>query len=157
MSVSSVCSLLKTARSVTWRYARSFSLLIFFVTTSGVHAETLYLGNETIHAQVAITSQEQQKGLQGVEHLAENEGMLFVFNPPRKICMWMKDVPIDLDVGFFDENGKLIAVRHMKAQTQNTHCSPQPAKWALEMSGDWFQKKHITESMLLLVRKASER
>lgn len=75
--------------------------------------------------------------------------MLFVFHPARQVCMWMKDVPIDLDVGFFNDKGQLIAVRHMKAQTENTHCSPRPIAWALEMKAGWFQKKRLTEGARL--------
>ena len=63
--------------------------------------------------------------------------------------MWMKDVPIDLDVGFFDESGRLIAVRQMKAQTRNTHCSPQEIKWALEMPGGWYEKRKLREGAQL--------
>lgn len=150
MSVSSVCSLLETARTVIWCYARSF--LFFFalcIAASNVNGEILYVGDHRVTVRLALTSQEQQKGLQGVTSLDEDEGMLFIFNPPRPVCMWMKEVPIDLDVGFFDKNDKLMTVRHMKAQTQDTHCSPSPAKWALEVSHGWFQKKRITKGTRL--------
>ncbi len=139
-----VYSLLKTARTVTLSYARSFSFFSFFVLPSFCPAETLYINNLPIEVEVALSQAQQQKGLQGREHLKENAGMLFVFNPSRTVCMWMKDVPIDLDVAFFDEKAKLINIRHMKAQTQNTHCSIRPIRWALEMNSGWFNKNHIS-------------
>ena len=68
--------------------------------------------------------------------------------------MWMKDVPIDLDVAFFDDKGFLVNIRHMKAQTQNTHCSIKPIRWALEMNSGWFDKNHIsTGAQLFTTRK----
>lgn len=119
--MSTVYSLLKTARAVTLSYARSFSFFSLCVLSSLSSAETLYIDNHQIEVEVATTEAQLQKGLQGRHFLKDNTGMLFVFNPSRTICMWMKDVPIDLDVAFFDEKAKLINIRHMKAQTQNTH------------------------------------
>lgn len=142
--MSTVYSLLKTARAVTLSYARSFSFFSLCVLSSLSSAETLYINNLPIEVEVALSQAQQQKGLQGREHLKENAGMLFVFNPSRTVCMWMKDVPIDLDVAFFDEKAKLINIRHMKAQTQNTHCSIRPIRWALEMNSGWFNKNHIS-------------
>ena len=109
----------------------------------------VYIYSYATNTDRAKSEAEQQRGLQGVEHLEKNQGMLFVFHPARQVCMWMKDVPIDLDVGFFNDKGQLIAVRHMKAQTENTHCSPRPIAWALEMKAGWFQKKRLTEGARL--------
>ena len=142
--MSTVYSLLKTARAVTLSYARSFSFFSLCVLSSLSSAETLYIDNHQIEVEVATTEAQQQKGLRGRHFLKDNTGMLFVFNPSRTICMWMKDVPIDLDVAFFDEKAKLINIRHMKAQTQNTHCSIRPIRWALEMNSGWFNKNHIS-------------
>ena len=36
---------------------------------------------------VAKTEEEQRKGLQGVTELPEDEGMLFIFNPPTEDCI----------------------------------------------------------------------
>ena len=152
MSRSSELSLLKTARMVIQHCSRSFYVL--FITTlipSVALSENICVDQYCLEARLALTTQEQEKGLQGVEHLADNEGMLFVFNPPRPVCMWMKDVPIDLEVGFFDENGRLMAVRQMKAQTENTHCAPSKAAWALEVNQGWFEKKRLTKGAKLKV------
>lgn len=152
--MSTVYSLLKTARAVTLSYARSFSFFSLCVLSSLSSAETLYIDNHQIEVEVATTEAQQQKGLQGRRFLKDNIGMLFVFNPSRTICMWMKDVPIDLDVAFFDEKGFLVNIRHMKAQTQNTHCSIRPIRWALEMNSGWFDKNHIsTGAQLFTTRK----
>ena len=152
MSRSSELSLLKTARMVMQHYSRSF--YVFFIVAfipSIALSGSICVDHYCLEARLALTTQEQEKGLQGVEHLADNEGMLFVFNPPRPVCMWMKDVPIDLEVGFFDENGRLMAVRQMKAQTENTHCAPSKAAWALEVNQGWFEKKRLTKGAKLKV------
>lgn len=148
--MSSVFTKLETARWLTDCCSRSFFItVLFFCLPIVAAAETLRINDEVLNVRLAVTQAQQMKGLQDVDSLAENEGMLFVFKPARSICMWMKNVPIDLDVGFFDETGKLIAVSRMKAQTEDNHCSPAPAAWALEMKGGWFKRKGIREGDFL--------
>lgn len=148
--MSSVLSLLKAARIVFKHYSRSFCIgFLTILLPATAMSETIYVDDQPVNVQVAKSEAEQQRGLQGVRHLEKNQGMLFVFHPARQVCMWMKDVPIDLDVGFFNDKGQLIAVRHMKAQTENTHCSPRPIAWALEMNAGWFQEKHLAEGAKL--------
>ena len=88
--MSSVYSQLKTARSVTLRYTRSFSVVCLMLFCQPVLAETLFIDQYRVEARVAITPEEQHKGLQGVQALGENEGMLFIFIQKQKVCMWMK-------------------------------------------------------------------
>ena len=153
MSETSSKSVLKTARQITSRCSRSFCLSsLLILTVTAAHAQTIFVNQTPVSVTLAVTPQEQQKGLQGVNALDQNQGMLFVFNPARSICMWMKDVPIDLEVGFFDENGRLMAVRQMKAQTENTHCAPSKAAWALEVNPGWFEKKRLTKGAKLHIR-----
>ena len=149
--MSTVNSLLKTAQAVMLNYLHSFSFFFFCFFCPLSSAETLYVNDLPLEVEIALTQAQQQKGLQGREHLNENTGMLFVFNPSKTVCMWMKNVPIDLDVGFFDEKGKLVSIRHMKAQTQNTHCSLRPIRWALEVNSGWFNKNRISAGAQLSV------
>ena len=99
--MSSELPLLKTARIVFKHYSRSFCIgFLTILLPATAMSETIYVDDQPVNVQVAKSEAEQQRGLQGVEHLEKNQGMLFVFHPARQVCMWMKDVPIDLDVGF---------------------------------------------------------
>ena len=69
------------------------------------------IGDKEYTVQVAKTEQDQVKGLQGIESLPENEGMLFDFtDSPDNVSMWMKDVLIPLDLVFIDEDEEVIYV-----------------------------------------------
>ncbi len=60
----------------------------------------LTIGKQNILMEVARTAQEQSIGLMYRTELADNRGMLFVFNPPRPASFWMKNTLIPLDMLF---------------------------------------------------------
>lgn len=68
---------------------------------------TLSVGNHQYKVIVAKSEKEKEKGLQNVESLESNEGMLFdyVDEPQKKVSFWMKDTTVELDIVFI--NNKL--------------------------------------------------
>ena len=69
----------------------------------------------TINAYVADTPAKRTQGLMHVRDLPENEGMLFVFSPPRYVSMWMKNTVISLDIVFIKADGTIAHV-HQEAK-----------------------------------------
>jgi uncharacterized membrane protein (UPF0127 family) len=78
------------------------------------------------------------RGLMYRRELADNHGMLFVFDEAERQCMWMRNTYIPLSVAFLDAAGAIINVEEMKPQTDDTHCASAPARYALEMTAGWF-------------------
>ena len=62
------------------------------------------IGNNEYNVKEAKTEQEKIKGLQGVEKLPKDEGMLFYFDPSEEISMWMKDTKIPIDIIIINEH-----------------------------------------------------
>ena len=60
-------------------------------------ADKIYL------VELAETEEEREIGLQDRDNLAENEGMLFVFDTYDTVGFWMKDTKIPLDIIFIDD------------------------------------------------------
>lgn len=105
----------------------------------------LTAGMYVINAEVASTPGERAQGLMFREKMGANEGMLFVFEAPAQVCMWMKNTPLPLSVAFIGEDGKIANIEDMKPHTLDSHCGKKsvPIRYALEMNMGWFKQKNI--------------
>lgn len=72
------------------------------------------IGNKEYQVKEAKTPEERIKGLQKVDNLAEDSGMLFYFEPPQHVDMWMKEVSIPLDIIFINEDQEVLSVQQGK-------------------------------------------
>lgn len=70
-------------------------------TSTGVHGFLVEL---------ADTEERRRTGLMFREELALDAGMLFDFETPRVITMWMRNTPLPLDMIFIGPNGRIISV-----------------------------------------------
>lgn len=103
----------------------------------------LNAGLHVVRAEVAAREQDRQQGLMYREKMGANEGMLFVFDRPQRVCMWMKNTLLPLSVAFIDEQHRIINIEDMAPQTLDSHCATRPARFALEMNKGWFSQKNI--------------
>lgn len=58
--------------------------------------------------EVSYTNSQRLKGLSDREELAENAGMLFIFDQPADQCIWMKDMKFNLDILWLNEQKQII-------------------------------------------------
>ncbi|GIZ53801.1 hypothetical protein NCCP691_38150 [Noviherbaspirillum aridicola] len=102
-----------------------------------------------IRAEVAARDADRQQGLMYREKMGANEGMVFVFDGPAQVCMWMKNTLIPLSVAFIDERGTIVNIEDMQPQTTDSHCARKPIRYALEMNQGWFRQKNIKPGMAI--------
>lgn len=109
----------------------------------------LTIGMYLVKAEMALTAENRAQGLMFREKMASNEGMVFDFQAPAEICMWMKNTLIPLSVAFIDTDGKIANIEDMKPQTLDSHCGKKgvPIRYALEMNVGWFKQKNIKPGM----------
>ena len=82
--------------------------------------------------QVAVTEEEQRKGLQGVKDMPVDEGMLFIYDREKPLSFWMKDTLIPLTVAFINEDMEIIAV--YDAYPGDETPMQETAKYVLEVN-----------------------
>ena len=110
---------------------------------------SLNAGIHVIRAEVAAREAERQQGLMLREKMGQNEGMVFLFEAPADVCMWMKNTLIPLSVAFIDESGTIVNIEDMQPQTTNSHCAKKPIRYALEMNQGWFKQRNIKPSSVI--------
>lgn len=124
----------------------SFAILALAL-ASGARAELpvvqLTAGMHVIRAEVADTFTSRMQGLMYRKSLAQNAGMLFVFEETSVHCMWMKNTYVPLSVAFLDERGAILNIADMTPQSEDSHCAAKPARFALEMNRGWFAERGI--------------
>ena len=72
---------------------------------------TITVKNTTIVADLALTPDQQSKGLSGRQILSENQGMLFVMETPGMYGFWMKEMKFPLDIFWLDKSGKAVYIK----------------------------------------------
>lgn len=107
------------------------------------------LGGKTFVVEIAESPDQHERGLMFRTKMGEDEGMLFIFKNTETRFFWMKNTLIDLAIGYFDAEMKLIDIKEMKSgkgvpdAALPSYASAQPAKYALEMNAGWFDKNKI--------------
>jgi len=93
---------------------------------------------------IASTPQELSRGLMHQDPLKSNEGALFVYPKPVDGRFWNKNVSFPIDVGFFDEDKRLIDVRRLEAGQEEAVGSSKPFQFVLEAPEGYFRNKNGT-------------
>ncbi|MBN1899172.1 MAG: DUF192 domain-containing protein [Spirochaetes bacterium] len=100
--------------------------------------------DSVLEVEIADTEEKRALGLMNKSHLPENEGVLFVFDPPQKVSFWMKDTSIPLSIAFIDKDLKITEIRNMfPYDVVNRTISGSPVQFALEVNQGWFEKNGI--------------
>lgn len=125
----------------------------------------IHIANKTYVVQLAETDEQKEKGLQNIQQLDEDKGMLFIFDDEDPdydgtVSFWMKDTLIPLDIIFIDEDLNVIAVEQGIPETEDAHVQNNVA-YVLEVNqgsgikiGDELEfspDKNIDKSKMLVL------
>lgn len=69
------------------------------------------IGDKEYSVKLAETDEQKEIGLQNVDSLKDNEGMLFIFDEEDTQNFWMKDTKIPLDIIFIKENLRIDSIQ----------------------------------------------
>ena len=99
------------------------------------HAIRIWLADSDVH---------RQQGLMWVKSLPDKTGMLFVFDRPQQIQMWMKNTLIPLDMLFIDANGRIDSIAvNTTPMSLKIIAAENPVLGVLELAGGSTSKLGI--------------
>lgn len=88
-----------------------------------------------LQVEYARDSRSRSQGLMRRETLAPRSGMLFDFETPQRVQMWMKDTLIPLDMLFITEQGELVEIeRGARPESLRIISSRHKVRYVLEIN-----------------------
>ena len=109
----------------------------------GLPTIELKTGIYRIQAELADNPKAREVGLMNRSSMPGNSGMLFVFEEKAGHCFWMNNTKIPLSIAFIADDGKIVNIEEMQANTTNNHCPKAAVRYALEMNKQWFLERVI--------------
>jgi uncharacterized membrane protein (UPF0127 family) len=93
-------------------------------------------GPHKFHVEIATTPAQLEQGLMFRQKLAPDAGMLFDFQHPSPVSMWMKNTYIPLDMLFIDPKGRIINIAERAVpHSLDPVAAAAPARAVLELNG----------------------
>ncbi len=97
-----------------------------------------------VQVEIADTPDEQARGLMGRTELAEDAGMLFVFDREVQLPFTMENTLIPLSIAFIDAEGRIVDILDMQPLDETTpYSSAEPYRYALEVNQGFFEARGI--------------
>jgi uncharacterized membrane protein (UPF0127 family) len=120
-----------------------FPALVLAQVNVGLPTLELKTGIYRIQAELADTPKAREIGLMNRTSMPTNSGMLFIFEQKAGHCFWMSNTKIPLSIAFIADDGKIVNIEEMQAETTNNHCPTAAVRYALEMNKQWFSERVI--------------
>lgn len=110
----------------------------------------IYLGAETLDAELATTPREEQTGMMFRTNVTDESAMLFVFPYPQPANFWMKNCPDSLSAAYISPDGVIQEIHHLEKYDTNTISSASAdIGYVLEVNDGWFQRHNVSTGMLI--------
>jgi uncharacterized protein len=106
-------------------------------------AISVQVGDKIIQAELAVTTEQRERGLMFRQALAPDAGMLFIYPTDHELSFWMKNTSIPLTVAFLDRDGYILNIADMQPYDEKIIRSAGPACCALEVNQGWFAQNGI--------------
>lgn len=103
---------------------------------------------KTIKVAVADDAKERSQGLMDVYSMAEDEGMIFIFEKEELQSFWMANTPLTLDIMYVNADSTIVRIhQNTEPFSQTSLPSEAPAQYVIETNGGFSIANGITEGM----------
>jgi hypothetical protein len=98
-----------------------------------------------IDVELAQDESQRQLGLMYRDTLAENQGMLFLFDNEEVRAFWMKNTILSLDMIFVNARNEIVTIhKYTTPYSEETYMSTKPAKYVLEVNAGYTDKRKVS-------------
>lgn len=97
--------------------------------------KTITVGSKQYQVYEARSNQEKQEGLQKIDMLSDEEGMLFYYDPPQDVTFQMKEVKFPIDIVFINEDEEVVSIATVNPGDTQDY-SEQNISYVLEVNAN---------------------
>lgn len=90
-------------------------------------SSTIKINDHVFKVELAQTPQEQEMGLSGRDSLAEDQGMLFLFEEEGYYNFWMKNMKFPIDIIFINDD-RIVSIIKNAQPPESENVNPQILK-----------------------------
>jgi len=114
----------------------------------------LYIGPETMAAELALSPRQIQTGMMFRTNMDENAGMLFALPFNQRAAFWMKNCPYPLSAAYIDPDGIIQEVRVLEPfNTNAVIANSDNIRFVLETPQGWFDKHNIKPGTAIVTER----
>jgi uncharacterized membrane protein (UPF0127 family) len=101
-------------------------------------------GDTKVTVEVALTREQQARGLMYRTELADGAGMLFVFDEEAERSFWMSNTPIPLDILYIRSDATIVSIAaNTTPYSEKKIPSRGPARYVLEVPAGWSARHGV--------------
>lgn len=109
------------------------------------HISQVEIAGKTLNVELADTDIKRELGLSGHAPLAENQGMLFIFEKSGIYPFWMKDMLFPIDIIWISDDFQVVYIEKnaQPSSYPKTFGPNENAKYVLEINAGFSEKNNL--------------
>lgn len=116
----------------------------------------IYLGAETLEAELALTPQEEMTGMMYRTNILETDAMLFVLPYTQQANFWMKNCPESISAAYINPDGVIQEIHHLEQNdTNGVAAATDNIRFVLETREGWFTRHNIAPGTVIRTDRGS--
>ena len=116
----------------------------------------IYLGSETLNAELALTPAQQATGLMYRTNINEETAMLFVLPDQQRASFWMTNCPMSESAAYISPDGVIEEIHHLeKNDNIPVVASNDNIYYVLEVNDGWYDRHNIKTGMVITTEHGS--
>jgi uncharacterized membrane protein (UPF0127 family) len=116
----------------------------------------LYMGAQTLDAELALTPAQEETGLMYRTNITDETAMLFVMPYPMRASFWMTNCPVSLSCAYIGPDGVIEEIRHLeKNDNVPVVATNNNITYVLEVNDGWFPRHNVNTGMVIRTDRGS--